>query len=228
MNPMTAHRPPLLRMLSRDERGTGAVEFALIGLLLFIVSFGIIDFGLAYWQWVSAEKATQIGVRKAVVSNIVAGGTNGLTTWPINSGGSSAGGTACLSGTNIITDCQFSPVTCTSNAAGTTISCKCPLGSQVCPSGTPVASDFTTIVSEMQKMDPYIANNNVQITYSQNGLGFVGRPNGLPYPVTVTLTGMTFKFLVIDKLVNFGGSFKMPPFNATLIGEDMCSTNACS
>jgi Flp pilus assembly protein TadG len=217
--PETPRKPSLLWNLRRDERGTTAVEFALVGLLLFIVSFGIIDFGLAYWQWVMAEKATQVGVRKAVVSNMVA---QGLTTWPINNGGTSANGTACTTGTTIITDCSFSPVTCTSNAAGTTITCSCP--STPCPKGTPAASDFTAIVAEMQKMDPYIANNNVQITYSQNGLGFVGRPNGLPVTVTVTLTGMTFRFLVIDKLVRFGGTFSMPPFNATLVGEDLSST----
>ena len=73
-------------------------------------------------------------------------------------------------------------------------------------------------------MDPYIGNDNVQITYSQNGLGFVGRPNGLPVTVTVTLTSMTFRFLVIDKLLGFGGTFSMPPFNATLIGEDLSSS----
>ena len=209
----------LVRVLRRDERGASAVEFALIAMLLFIVSFGIIDFGLAYWQWVSAEKATQVGVRKAVVSNMVAAG---LKTWPINNGGTSANGTACMTGTTIITDCSFSPVTCTSNAVGTTITCSCP--STPCPTGTPTASDFTAIVAEMQKMDPYIGNDNVQITYSQNGLGFVGRPNGLPVTVTVTLTSMTFRFLVIDKLLGFGGTFSMPPFNATLIGEDLSSS----
>ena len=204
----TRPRPSLLRNLRRDERGATAVEFALIALLLFIVSFGIIDFGLAYWQWVMAEKATQVGVRKAVVSNMVA---NGLTTWPINNGGTSANGTACMTGTTIVTDCSFSPVTCTST--------------QCTPNTYGFSSTaFTAIVAEMQKMDPYIANNNVQITYSPNGLGFVGRPNGLPVTVTVTLTGMTFKFLVIDKLLFFGGTFSMPPFNATLTGEDLSST----
>jgi hypothetical protein len=208
----------LVRILRRDDRGTSAVEFALIGMLLFIVSFGIIDFGLAYWQWVSAEKATQVGVRKAVVSNIVA---NGLTTWPINNGGSSGDGTPCMSSTGVmVTDCKFSPVTCTSTAPGATPSCSCP---GTCPTSNPVAADFDAIITEMQKMDPYVANDNVQITYSPNGLGFVGRPNGPPVTVTVAVTGMTFKFLVIDKLVNFGGTFKMPPFNATLVGEDLSS-----
>ena len=217
--------PSLQRTLRRDERGATAVEFALIGLLLFIVSFGIIDFGLAYWQWVMAEKATQVGVRKAAVSNPVAqglGGSSNNNPWPINSGGTNGNGTPCTTGTTVITDCTFSPVTCTSDAAGITITCSCP--GTPCPKGTPAAGDFTAIVTEMQKMDPYIANNNVQITYSQNGLGFVGRPNGLPVTVTVTLTGMTFRFLVIDKLVGFGGTFTMPPFKATLIGEELSST----
>ena len=36
------------------------LSFALIGLLLFFVTFGIIDFGLAFGQWIMAEKATQV------------------------------------------------------------------------------------------------------------------------------------------------------------------------
>src|SRR5260370_16781137 len=108
MIPKTMHLgPSILRILRRDERGTGAVEFALIVLLLFIVSFGIIDFGLAYWQWVMAEKATQVGVRKAVVSNFVA---SSLATWPINSGGTNAAGTLSMNHATcpLITDCSSS------------------------------------------------------------------------------------------------------------------------
>ena len=224
--------PSLLRALRRCERGTTAVEFGLIALLLFIVSFGIIDFGLAYWQWIMAEKATQVGVRTAVVSNIVPKGAGGLNTWPINqtltSATASANGTACMdSSGNILTDCTFSPVTCTSDSGGTTITCTCP-NNKNCPSGSAAATDFTFIVAEMQKMDPYIGNNNVQITYGPNGLGFVGRPNGLPYTVTVTLTGMKFRFLLVGTLVGGPNNFSMPPFKATLIGEDLCTSNACS
>ena len=140
----TRNQKSLLRVLRGDERGTGAVEFALIGLLLFIVSFGIIDFGLAYWQWVMAEKATQVGVRKAVVSNMLA---TGLTSWPIGAG-SSADGTLCVSGTTIIPDCSFSPIVCTSTAKGSAPSCSCTGGT--CPTSNPVASDFDAIVTEMQ------------------------------------------------------------------------------
>jgi Flp pilus assembly protein TadG len=217
----TSRKLSVVQAARRDTRGTTAVEFALIVMLLFLVSFGIIDFGLAYWQWVMAEKATQVGVRKAVVSNFVA---SSLATWPINSGGTSADGTLCMNQATgaIITDCSFSRVTCTLDLAGTTITCSCP-GSP-CPTASATASNFTAIVSEMKRLDPYIQNNNVQIQYSQNGLGFVGRSGGLPVTVTVTLTGMTFKFFVIDVFTGGPGSFTMPPFKATLIGEDLSSS----
>jgi hypothetical protein len=50
---------------------------------------------------------------------------------------------------------------------------------------------------------PRIAATNVQISYQQNGLGFVGQTaslGGLPMNVTVSISGMTHQFYFIDLL----------------------------
>lgn len=190
----------------RDERGTTAVEFAFVSLFLLLTTFGIIDFGLMLWQWNIAEKATQVGVRTAVVSNFVA---PNLATFP--SAPTSPPGTGCSDATGaIIADCDFAPVTCTSGG---------------CSAFGFDNNAFTWIVQAMQQIDPFITPANVQVTYSPNGLGFVGRPGGLPMTVTVQLIGMQFNFFVIGALIGQNGPFAMPNFTATLIGEDM-STNS--
>jgi Flp pilus assembly protein TadG len=64
----------LLRRLARDQRGSSAVEFAMVVPLTLILLFGIIDGGRFAWEFNRAEKATQMGARMAVVTNPVAGG----------------------------------------------------------------------------------------------------------------------------------------------------------
>ena len=69
-----ANRPTikLLRRFLTDRRGMSAVEFALVAVVFFLFVFGIIDFSRALWEWNMAARATQAGVRFAVVSDPVA------------------------------------------------------------------------------------------------------------------------------------------------------------
>jgi Flp pilus assembly protein TadG len=191
----------------RNDDGAAAVEFSLIALLLMLITFGILDFGLMLWQWNMAEKATHIGVRTAAVSDFVAAD---LATFP--AAPASDVGTPCTNPTTGVAnpDCSFATVTCTS--AG-------------CSSFGFSATAFNRIVTAMQQIDPYIAAENVQITYAANGLGFVGRPGGLPVTVTVQLIGRTFRVIVLDVLLGTPGELAMPGFAATLIGEDMSTSS---
>jgi Flp pilus assembly protein TadG len=43
------------------------VEFAIVSLLLFMLVFGIIDFGFAFFSWNTAANAAREGARKAAV-----------------------------------------------------------------------------------------------------------------------------------------------------------------
>ena len=61
----------LWRCLIRDKRGISSVEFALVATVFFMMIFATIDFSRAMWEWNAAAKATQFGVRYAVVSDIV-------------------------------------------------------------------------------------------------------------------------------------------------------------
>ena len=51
----------------RDEEGAAAVEFALIAGLLVMLVFGLIEYGLAFWQIQSLRAATREGARVAAV-----------------------------------------------------------------------------------------------------------------------------------------------------------------
>ncbi len=63
-----------LRQMARSQSGSTAAEFALVLPLFLIMLFGIIDAGRFMWEFNRAEKATQVGARVAIVTNVLSVG----------------------------------------------------------------------------------------------------------------------------------------------------------
>ncbi len=55
------------RTLRRDERGVELIEFALISILFFMLSFGIMEFGRAIWIYGTVAHVAKEGARFAIV-----------------------------------------------------------------------------------------------------------------------------------------------------------------
>ncbi len=56
-----------LRILGGRQRGQATVEFALVGIVLFILVIGAIDVGRAVWNYNTLAQATREGTRYAIV-----------------------------------------------------------------------------------------------------------------------------------------------------------------
>jgi Flp pilus assembly protein TadG len=192
-----------IRRLRKESQGAAAVEFALVCIPLLIITFGIIEYAFALFQWNTAEKATQFGVRKAVVSDPVA---VGLNTFNGKTNSTEFGDEPMPNFAN-------SPVVCN----GATASCN---------NGFSFSqASHTRIVTRMRQMFPRITASNVIVEYAPIGLGFVGRCGPVP-SVTVRLQNMTYDFVVIHSLLTLVGgsaaaSLAMPNFAATMVGEDL-------
>jgi Flp pilus assembly protein TadG len=59
-----------LRRQPRTQTGAAVIEFALIGLLFFILLFGVIEIGRVMFTWNAAAEATRYGARVAAVCNM--------------------------------------------------------------------------------------------------------------------------------------------------------------
>ena len=205
----------------RCTRGATAAEFAMVLPLLMLLLFGIMDAGRWLWTVNKAEKATQVGARMAIVTNVLAPGLIAEDYAGQNYG---PGGAALKSG-DLIPAEALGVVRCNSDGrACETAPCPDPIGD-------PDATTFAAIVERMQLMYPDIVPANVEVRYSGSGLGSAGAlpatgPGGGPAPaeaieisplITVSLRNMTFKpmttFLMTD--------FAMPDFKTTMTAEDV-------
>jgi Flp pilus assembly protein TadG len=55
------------RQRTEDEGGAAAVEFAIVASVLFLLLFGIIEFGLAYFRYQGLQAAAREGARIAAI-----------------------------------------------------------------------------------------------------------------------------------------------------------------
>jgi Flp pilus assembly protein TadG len=196
-------------LFGRNDAGASAVEFALVFPMLLLLTFGIVEFGLVSYQINLAEKATQLGARKAVTWDPVA---IELATFTPTGGGLGAGD-PLPPGLQVDIVCENTG--CTGTGAITTPTL----------SGTA----FTAIVNAMKAVYPEIRPQDVVITYKNIGLGFVGKPGGSVVPaVTVSLRNLDYDFVLLDAAVAIAslGTVNLediiyPSFSATLTGEDL-------
>lgn len=192
----------LLNRFFRNDEGGTLIEFTLIFMLLIFTTFAVTDIGYALWQWNSAEKATQLGARKAVVSYPVA---TGLEKFDCTDATVSAGDPCTNSGKS------FGTVTCYGNNPTT------------CSDG----SVFRTVVADlilarMQLVFPRVQMENLEFIYEDLRLAFAGR--GSPVAsVTVRMVGLDFQFILIEIFAGLG-TISMPDYRATLSTEDLDST----
>jgi hypothetical protein len=205
----------------RDDAGASLVEFLLIIPLLLAMTFSVVDMGVLMWQWNQAAKATQFGARFAAMNNPVATNMNLFT----NPGDS---------------DTSFVGMACVDPATGARrmdLSGQplCPDRTSVCTSTgctngiTADAAAFTAVANEMRNWLPILAPENLRITYSTIGLGFVDRPGGAPMAVTVSLRCLGVPLIWLDQFfaapagcAGFTGA-PVPAFATTRISEDLAN-----
>jgi len=198
------------RSIFRDQIGASAAEFALVLPLLLLFLLGLIDTGRFMWEYNQAEKATQMGARYAVATQVV---PTGLRTYSFATSGEVVAG-------NPVPTTSFDRAICTqANCSDCT-----PSGGFCTAIGYDSAA-FTAIKDRMKGMYAPITASNVVVEYRNVGLGFAGDPNGPDVAplVTVRLTNMTFQPLTT---MIFGLNVPMPDFRAALTLEDGVGTVA--
>lgn len=197
----------LLRLL-RDRRGTTLVETTLVFPLVLILTFGLVEFGHALWEYNSAEKATAAGARYLATLRPHFADPDGSDPAPtdrlLNIANDCFVATSATAGTPCAQLPDGDPTSWSATCAGGGGSCNAAIMGQ--------------LLREMQSIAPFITAANVTVEARGTRMGFVGRGAAIPL-VTVRTTGLTYDFVAIDALLGFG-PIAMPGFATTLVAED--------
>lgn len=204
--------------LWRDREGASFLEFTFVFPLLMLTAFCTVDFALVMFDWAQANKATQRGARVAIVSAPVAGGLDDLSELWVEDLG-----LWCVDADGIDTgNCPAVQTVCNTSAAP---------NSCVDDFYPFITAAFTTIFDEMQRVFPRLEPQNVQISYRTMGLGFVGRPGGLPMEVTIEIRCMTHQVFFLAALAQWAfeprdgcpndSGVPIPAFATTLTTESL-------
>lgn len=201
---MTGH----LRNLVRDNLGASMIEFSLVIGLFLTLTMGVVEFSFAFFQWNQATKAVNLGARLAAVSHPVSSDLASMT----GLGGGDIGEPM----PSFIRVCSGKVGECTnggnySSAAmdvlvqGRDLTCQ-----HVESEGLPGMCDIF----------PRIQAQNVIVTYTQTGMGFIGRPGGPVPTITIEITGLAFNFVFLNALLGFQ-PIQIPRLHTTITGEDL-------
>ncbi|MCF7699480.1 TadE/TadG family type IV pilus assembly protein [Loktanella sp. M215] len=202
----------IIKRFARAEDGAVLLEFALVAPLLLLLTFGLIDFGRLGFSQVMAQKATEMAVRRAVV------------TAPICAGLPKTNARGALSGV----------------LSGLGFGASCSLGQGLCRTAVTVSCTAEHAPDLWAHVAPLMPANatpaNLTLTYAFDPtLGFLGGPY-TPY-VTAEITDLRFAFVTplgaLARLAGVGdpGALGDPltfpsmsaslPAEALLIGDDI-------
>lgn len=207
-----------VRAFLAAEGASSAAEFGLVLTPLLALLCGAVDGGRYLWECNQAEKATQVGARVAVVTDLIPGGL-GATTFV-----GKTIGTVTLTQGDVVPADAIGTVSC-SKPDGT-LACSC----DTCDKGltlTPlVSTGWDKIVERMRLLAPDIQESDIRVEYSGSGLGFAGDPNGpdISPLVTVKIEGVRFKPLSTMAFSTM--SIPLPKFQTTLTAEDVAGTQS--
>lgn len=112
-------------------------------------------------------------------------------------------------------------------AAGSTIQCSSAGGGVSCggiDAADPAA--FDAIIDEMRQVLPIIGPENLEVTYSDSGLGDPTTPGGIIPLVSVRLVGLDHPFLLLGGFPGISSGVTFPPFLTNQLGTGLGPTSS--
>ena len=112
-------------------------------------------------------------------------------------------------------------------AAGSTIQCSSAGGAVSCggiDAADPAA--FYAIIAEMRAILPSIAPENLEVVYSDSGIGDPTTPGGIIPLVTVRLVGLDHPFLFLCGFPGIPSGVTFPPFLTNQLGTGLGPTSS--
>ena len=209
----------MIRRFLKDERGTNTVELTFISISLLLLTLGVVDVGRVMVDWNATQKAAQLGANEAMTRDPIVVPLKYYFFCNPPTDAALVGASCSDDNGNLLAECNFGTYTCDSTGC---------TGANTASYNTAQASQetFDAIVAAMQNSLPGLQPENVQVSYSTTGLGFIGMPGSPPAEVMVTVSDIPFNFVALAPFGDLMSGITMPPMRATFTGEDL-SNNSC-
>ena len=184
------------------ESGVALTE-ALIVMPIMVLAVAVcVEFTHVMYQWNSAAKAMQLGVRKLIVSDPVT--TDFFDVFdPYFSDTTIASGLLIPADSSVQSTCSGAANDCVAGRLDWLVN-----GNGVWPG--------------LKAYYPSIETTNIIVTYELSGLGYNGRPSGPVVSVRLDMLGGPIGLPFLGGLLGIAG-FIFPPFTVTATSEDLCS-----
>ncbi|MBD3666211.1 TadE/TadG family type IV pilus assembly protein [Sulfitobacter aestuariivivens] len=200
------------RGLIRNEDGIALVEALLVMPIVLLAITAMVEFGVAVFHWNQTVKAVQLGARHVSVSSPMMTRT-AYETYMTDDYGTIGEGDA--------TPATSRTISC----GGGTTPCDPTSMDRLMTGGDGVCGRGSARVGVCD-VAPWITSDNIVITYSRSGLGYVGRPFGAVSTITVELRDVGFGFILLDRLIPVLANYTLPPHRVSTTSEDLSSCKA--
>ncbi|MFY0666068.1 MAG: hypothetical protein JXQ97_15700 [Natronospirillum sp.] len=202
----------LMQSFLKDESGLSMTESLMTIPIVIILMGAMVEFGVMMNQFAQTAKATQVGARLAAVSDPVASAAAMgalIADYPANSQGDPA------------PDPGSSPVSvvCGAGAAA----CDTTELARLLTGGDGVCGQVTNGIRGICDVAPFIAAENIRVSYHRSGLGYIGRPDGPVATITVETRNLTFDFLILDRIITALTNIAIPAHPVSITSEDLSS-----
>lgn len=201
----------LFKRFRRSESGVTLIEGLITFPIMILVIVSFVEFGYAVTQWSQSARAVAIGARLAAVSDPMAPDFASLATGITGTAGNPILSTALT-------------VSCTgASPTGTLSTCNSAAFNRILYGTDGVCSStIGTSTPGMCDINRRIGPANVIVSYTRNGLGYVGRVDGPVVTVTVELRDMNFQFFLVGKIIGLS-RVAIPATPVSVTGEDLAS-----
>ena len=187
------------------ESGVALAEALIVFPIMVLAVAVCMEFTFVMYQWNSAAKAMQLGVRRLIVSDPVTTGTLFEDTFAFD---------PALGGDLILPDAAVKLV-CGANAAP----CDADMLDWLVD-----GAGAGTMWPGLRAYYPSIGPGDIRVTYERSGLGYHGRPSGPVVTVRLEMVAGPTDLLFLGGILGLAG-FNFPPFTVTATSEDLCSAS---
>lgn len=198
-----------IRRLLNGEEGVTLIEALLVMPIVLIAITTMVELGVAVFYWNQTVKAVQIGARHASVSSPMM--TMATYDTFMDDGLSTMAEGDAIPNNRISISCGQGAAPCDVAAMNTLLTG----GDGVCGNSSPRIG--------VCDVAPWVDADNILITYTRSGLGYVGRPYGQVSTITVETVDLTFDFMILDSILPVLGLIAMPPNSVSVTSEDLSS-----